>query len=110
MQTTARHRVTIANTGETYDCHPDESVLVGMARFGKRGIPVGCRGGGCGVCKVEVVSGNYAIGAMSHAHVDDLDVAARRALACRTFPAGDLVVKVVGKLEKNICRRITESA
>ncbi len=33
--------VTIADTGETYRCRTDESLLEGMRRMGKRGIPVG---------------------------------------------------------------------
>ncbi|WP_028311577.1 2Fe-2S iron-sulfur cluster binding domain-containing protein [Derxia gummosa] len=102
-----RHQVTIANTGETYECQAGESVLVGMARMGKRGIPLGCRGGGCGVCKVEVVAGDCATSRMSAAHVGDDDRRARRLLACCTYPAGPLVVRVVGGLEKNACRRAT---
>ena len=42
------HQVTIVETGEVYRCREDETLLAGMERLGKRGIPVGCRGGGCG--------------------------------------------------------------
>ncbi len=37
--------VTIADTGEVFRCGEDETLLAGMERLGKRGIPVGCRGG-----------------------------------------------------------------
>ena len=46
------YNVVIDETGERFRCSPQESLLVGMERLGKKGIPVGCRGGGCGVCKV----------------------------------------------------------
>ncbi|WP_085318262.1 2Fe-2S iron-sulfur cluster-binding protein [Derxia lacustris] len=104
MHNSGQHRITIANTGESYDCRSDETLLLALARVGKRGIPLGCRGGGCGICKVEVVSGDYSTCAMSASQVDSAERQQRRALACCVFPAGALVVKVIGRLEKNICR------
>ncbi|MES2258001.1 MAG: 2Fe-2S iron-sulfur cluster binding domain-containing protein [Pseudomonadota bacterium] len=96
--------ITVADTGESFDCSSHESVLHGLARLGKRGIPVGCRGGGCGVCKVEVVSGAFDMKTMSSVHVSADDLAARRVLACRICPAGDLVVKVIGPMRKAVQR------
>ena len=52
-----KYQIVIEDTGEQYPCDERESVLEGMARLGRRGIPVGCRGGGCGVCKVRILSG-----------------------------------------------------
>ncbi|MFD1691906.1 2Fe-2S iron-sulfur cluster-binding protein [Azotobacter chroococcum] len=49
-------------------------------------IPVGCRGGGCGVCKVRVVSGRFDFGAMSCRHVSADERGRGLALACRLFP------------------------
>ena len=54
----AYHTVTIADTGESYRCAEHRSVLEGMEALGKKGIPVGCRQGGCGVCKVQVLEGD----------------------------------------------------
>ena len=42
------HTVSIEDNGVSYTCAPTESLLEGMQRLGRRGIPVGCRGGGCG--------------------------------------------------------------
>ena len=40
------------------------------------GIQVGCRGGGCGVCRVEVLAGDvYTAKRMSKAHVTEADLA-----------------------------------
>ena len=45
--------ITIDDTGESYRCVDYRSALQGMEALGKKGIPVGCRSGGCGVCKVK---------------------------------------------------------
>lgn len=98
------HLVTLTDTGESYACHGDESVLNGMARLGKRGIPVGCRGGGCGVCKVAVLSGSFRKRVMSRSHVSEDDEAQQRVLACCIFPEADLTLKVIGGLQKAVAR------
>jgi ferredoxin len=99
-----KHQVLIEDTGEQYNCDERESVLDGMARLGRRGIPVGCRGGGCGVCKVQIVEGSYAASVMSRAHVSADELAAGVVLACRVRPHGDLRVQVLGKMKKTVCR------
>lgn len=96
--------VTIADTGETYRCSSQETVLSGMERLGKKGIPVGCRGGGCGVCKVQVEDGQYAKKVMSRAHVSEDEEAAGCVLACRIRPETDLSISVIGPMKKNVCR------
>ncbi len=96
--------VTINETGVTYRCRSDESLLHGMERLGKRGIPSGCRGGGCGVCKVEVVCGDYVARTMSCDHVSDDDRCHHRLLACKVYPTSDVTVEVIGKMRKNVCR------
>ena len=97
------HTVTIEGTGERYACAEDESLLGAMARLGRRGIPLGCRGGGCGVCKIEVLSGGFVAKAMSREHVSAEDQDQHRLLACRVFPRGDLSVKVIGKMGRAVC-------
>lgn len=96
--------VLIEETGESYRCSPQESLLAGMERLGKKGIPVGCRGGGCGVCKVEITSGSYIKRVMSRDYVSVEDEAAGRVLACRVRPTSDITLKVLGKMAKNVCR------
>lgn len=97
------YQVTIEETGEQYTCAEEENLLVAMSRSGRRGIPLGCRGGGCGVCKVEVTTGDYATRAMSRQHVTEDDQARHRLLACRVFPRGDVSVKVLGQMHKAVC-------
>ncbi len=97
------HQVTIEETGEQYRCGEQESLLVAMARSGRRGIPLGCRGGGCGVCKVQVTGGAFEKRVMSRQHVSDDDLACDRVLACRVFPRGDVSLKVLGAMHKAVC-------
>lgn len=97
------HQVTIVETGEVYRCREDETLLAGMERLGKRGIPVGCRGGGCGVCKVHVEAGEYGKRVMSRAYVSAEEEAAGIVLACRVKPLSDIRLAVLGKMKKNVC-------
>ncbi|MFZ2269102.1 MAG: 2Fe-2S iron-sulfur cluster binding domain-containing protein [Azonexus sp.] len=96
--------VVIEETGESYRCSAQESLLVGMERLGKKGIPVGCRGGGCGVCKVEITAGSFEKKVMSREYVSVEDEAAGRVLACRVRPTSDIRLRVLGKMGKNVCR------
>lgn len=96
------HQVTIVETGEVYRCREDETLLAGMERLGKRGIPVGCRGGGCGVCKVQVEAGEYSKRVMSRAYVSAEEEAAGIVLACRVKPLSDIRLAVLGKMKKNV--------
>lgn len=67
-------QVSVEQTGDTYACGTHESLLSGMLRLGRKGIPVGCVNGGCGVCKVQVLEGAVRhLGPVSCAHVSDLE-------------------------------------
>jgi len=93
--------VTIAQTDERYACAAGESLLAGMAKLGRRGIPVGCLNGGCGVCKVRVLRGAVRkLGPISRVHVSADEEGAGYALACRVAPEGDVELEVTGRLTK----------
>lgn len=68
-------------------------VLLEMVARGVRALDVGCRGGGCGVCRVQVVEGEYETQRMSKRHVSDEERAAGYALSCRLLARSDLVVR-----------------
>jgi ferredoxin len=93
--------VTVLDSGESFRCCGSTSVLENLRRAGKRGIPVGCRAGGCGVCKVQVASGSYEqIRPMSRAFVSVEEEREGQVLACCIRPLSDLDVRVIGKLQK----------
>ncbi|MDI9348638.1 MAG: 2Fe-2S iron-sulfur cluster-binding protein [Candidatus Symbiobacter sp.] len=96
-----KFQVSVNQTGEVYACAVGESLLAGMIRLGRRGIPVGCVNGGCGVCKVKVSAGRAEkLGPISRAHVTEDEENQGFALACRFGPASDLSLDVVGKIQK----------
>lgn len=68
-------------------------VLHEMAKGGRAPLVVGCRGGGCGACRVRVIAGTYETLRMSARHVSPADLADGVVLACRIVPTSDLVVE-----------------
>ncbi|MBO1250591.1 MAG: 2Fe-2S iron-sulfur cluster binding domain-containing protein [Burkholderiaceae bacterium] len=94
----------IEDTGESYTATETRSVLEGMEALGKKGIPVGCRQGGCGVCKVQVLEGQYTRRVMSRAHISAEEESTGCVLSCRIYPNSDLRLNVVGAMKKNIYR------
>lgn len=76
-----------------------------MMSRGRSGITVGCRGGGCGVCKVRVVEGRYRTGVMSVACVSHGERAQGVALACKLFPESDLRLEVMGNIGPALSRK-----
>ena len=101
-----RFDVLIEDTGETYRCAETRSLLEGMEALGRKGIPVGCRNVGCGVCKVQVTSGSYVSRVMSREHVSEEDEREGRVLACRVRPTSDVHLAVIGKMKKSVVRRV----
>jgi ferredoxin len=98
-----KYQITIEDTDESYFQIEHQTVLAGMAALGRKDIPVGCHGGGCGVCKIEVTAGSYKKRVMSRAHISVEDEASDRVLACRIWPTSDLRLKVLGEMGKNVC-------
>ncbi len=76
----------------------DEGVLRAMERAGRVEIPIGCRNGGCGACKILVLRGNYRLGKISRQQVTELEGREGYALACRLYPETDIEVRPVGSL------------
>lgn len=98
-------RITVLTTGEEFQSRPGESLLAAMGRLGRKGIPAGCLGGGCGVCKIRIESGEGTkLGPVSRAHVSEEEEALGYTLACRMAAASDLAVSVVGKFRKPFIR------
>lgn len=95
-----RFWIDLHDTGDRYACRSDQTVLAAMESLGRRGIPVGCRGGGCGICKVRVTRGDYLAQKMSQGVLNAQEQAAGVVLACRVRPTSDLALEVVGHMVK----------
>ncbi len=103
--------VHVAQTDETFPCAANESLLTGMLRLGRKGIPVGCVNGGCGVCKVRILDGEIkALGPISRAHVTLDEEGRGYTLACRVAPTTPIHLEVAGKLNKPFSKGRAESA
>ncbi|BAW21881.1 2Fe-2S iron-sulfur cluster-binding protein [Pseudomonas putida] len=90
-----RFQVSNCTTGDVFTCHEGQSVLKAMEKWGVKCVPVGCRGGGCGFCKVRVVEGEYRCGKMSKVHAPPEAVEKGEVLACRIYPLTDLTIECV---------------
>ncbi|WP_083231747.1 2Fe-2S iron-sulfur cluster-binding protein [Marinobacter adhaerens] len=80
-------------TGDRFRCDEDQSVLKAMELVGKKCVPVGCRGGGCGFCKIRVVEGEFRCGKMSKTHCPPEALEKGEVLACRIYPRTDLMIE-----------------
>jgi 3-phenylpropionate/trans-cinnamate dioxygenase ferredoxin reductase subunit len=101
FDTRPKVNVCVTQTGETYACATDESLLRGMLRLGRKGIPAGCVNGGCGVCKVRIVEGAVqSLGPVSRAHVSTEEEANGYTLACRVAPTQAVCLEVAARLRK----------
>ncbi|MCL2716322.1 MAG: 2Fe-2S iron-sulfur cluster-binding protein [Alphaproteobacteria bacterium] len=95
--------ITILPSGETFLGDSSHSILESMHRLGRRGIPVGCRSGGCSVCRIEIVEGEWQqCRPMSHAYVSDEDIEAGRVLACCVTPTRKMTLRVLGRMRRVI--------
>jgi ferredoxin len=100
-----RFKITIVGTGNVFPCKEGQNVLNAMELLGHKGIPVGCRGGGCGICRVQVLGmGNYRTLKMSRAQISAADEALGIVLACKLVPQDDLRIRPLGLLQKTLAR------
>ena len=100
-----KHRISVE--GDEFLCSEEQHLLDGMRSFRPgmpliQAIPVGCRGGGCGICRIEVLSGDYEALKMSRKHIPKEDQARGIVLACRVFPRSDLSIEVRTPSQKAI--------
>jgi ferredoxin len=78
--------ITFVNGGN-FSCRTGQSLLDAIENASIASVMVGCRGGGCGVCKLKIVQGRYRAGRMSQAKVSEMERAEGFALACRVWRA-----------------------
>jgi ferredoxin len=89
--------ITDNTSKQAFVCYEAEYVLYAMQHIGNTCIPIGCKGGGCGVCRIRIISGSADYGCMSKAHVTDEQKNSGYALACRVKPKSDLVLECAPK-------------
>lgn len=83
-----------------YHCGPNQSPLK-AARDNFIPFPTGCQRGGCGMCKVKVVDGEYEHELVrSHEYLPDEELNNRFALACCMTPKSNLEIITMEDFEK----------
>lgn len=88
------YTVVIRDTGESFVCRADRNIVEGHNRSRLRSIRNQCRSGGCGFCKVQIVSGSYEAMSMSSDHISAKDLGMNIVLACRVLPHSDLIIRL----------------
>ena len=99
MTDAVKHKITVTNKSDDFECSPDVSLLSGMELQAKKAISVGCRGGGCGFCKIRILSGEFETKKMSIKFVTKEEQAEGYALSCRVFPRSDMDVIAISQYE-----------
>lgn len=87
------HQIHVVNRDQHFMCSENQTLLMGMANRNVEAINIGCRGGGCGVCKIRILSGAFEAKRMSKAHISEGEQRQGFMLACRVFPRTDLVIE-----------------
>ena len=93
MAAAGSHAVTFSPFGDTVVCHRDEAVLTALLRSGAH-VVFGCRGGGCGTCKMRLISGQVEHGRCSVAVLSHQEKQAGAFLSCQARPLSDLTVEL----------------
>ncbi|MBQ3105212.1 MAG: 2Fe-2S iron-sulfur cluster binding domain-containing protein [Lachnospiraceae bacterium] len=88
-----QYEITYKETGDKFYCKEDESLLACMRRNNNGPVQIGCFGGGCGRCKVQILEGEYhKFKKMSRAHISEEDEKQGIVLACCIKPRGSITV------------------
>ncbi|SEI59698.1 2Fe-2S iron-sulfur cluster binding domain-containing protein [Allopseudospirillum japonicum] len=90
----AKYWIQVLAPKQGFFADPQQSVLAAMEAAGQESIPVGCRGGGCGKCRIQIVQGQYFSKRMSRAWISAEQEAQGKVLACRVYARTDLNIQV----------------
>lgn len=85
------YKVAISGRDIIFNCREDEYLFTAIRRA-RMVIQSGCRGGGCGICKVRLIDGEVSRETMSCEHISVAEESAGFLLSCRVKPLSDLVL------------------
>jgi ferredoxin len=87
------YTLTLNPVGDTITCRPGETVLTAILGSGAS-VMFGCRGGGCGTCKMRLISGRVEHGRCSAAVLLEEEKASGRFLSCQARALSDLTIEL----------------
>jgi ferredoxin len=85
------YTITLKPIGDVVSCGAGESVLAAILRSGAS-VVFGCRGGGCGTCKMRLISGQVEHGRCSATVLPEEEKTNGWFLSCQARALGDLTV------------------
>jgi ferredoxin len=91
--TVGLYTVSFGPLGDRIVCRDDETVLSAILRSGAK-VMFGCRGGGCGTCKMRLISGRVEYGRCSTAVLPEEAKREGAFLSCQARPLSDLTVEL----------------
>jgi CDP-4-dehydro-6-deoxyglucose reductase len=86
------NKVTIKNSGHSFDVRPSQTVLAAAIDAGIN-LPYGCRNGACGSCKAKLISGKVMHNDYQSSAMSDAELAAGNALLCCAMALEDLTIE-----------------
>ncbi len=89
----------IKTESSSYECSSKKHLLESLYKRDSK-APKGCHNGGCGVCKIEILKGDYESIKMSRKHISKEEEDKGIVLACRVFPRSDMEIKFIAKKKK----------
>lgn len=92
-----RFEILVEASDVSFSCGEQERLLHAMQAQAVTTIPVGCRGGGCGVCRVQILQGEYETKRMSRNHISETEEQEGYALSCRVIPKSNLSLRLAPK-------------
>lgn len=87
------YAITLSPIGDTVVCRPDQTVLSAILQSGAK-VVFGCRGGGCGTCKMRLISGTVDHGRCSAAVLREEEKENGSFLSCQARALSDLTVEL----------------
>jgi ferredoxin len=97
------YTITLRPVGGTIACGPEESVLAAILRSGAS-VMFGCRGGGCGTCKMRLTSGQIAHGRCSAAVLLAEEKECGWFLSCQARALSDLTIELSAANKYHVLR------
>ncbi len=86
--------IIVQPTGTEIHIDPGETVLSGLQKAGYA-YTVGCRRGGCGICKIDVLSGGFSYNRpVADSVISEEERGDGTCLSCRACPEGDLTIQM----------------
>lgn len=102
--------VTVLPEGISVELRPRETVLQGLHRAGYA-ISTGCRRGGCGICKVDLVTGEVEYHkTVAETVLSPAERTSGACLTCRSVPVGDISITLRNGKLRRICSLLAAAA